>query len=262
MSGGRWARLRPLIVPTLFTLVVGGILVGLGLWQLRRLAWKDAIIARIEARAKAAPVAVPPPAQWPGLKPDDYEYRHVVVTGTFDNSKETPVFRAEEMGPGYLVMTPLALAGGGTILVNRGYVPEKLRDPAARAAGEPSGTVTVTGLMRQPEPRNAFTPADELDNNLFFTRDPVLIARRDGLSDAAPFTIDADATPNPGGWPRGGMTELVIPNNHFSYAITWFGLALGLFCVYAGLLWKHLGPAKDLDERSDRAGRLAPSRSD
>ena len=242
--------LRPLILPTVFTLIVGAVLIGLGLWQLHRLAWKDAIIARIEARAKAPATALPPPSQWSALRPDDYEYRRVTVTGTFDNAKETPVFRAEEAGPGYLIMTPLALAGGGTVLVNRGYVPEKLKDPSTRPAGEPSGTVTVTGLMRQPEPRNAFTPADELEKNLFFTRDPVLLAKRDGLADAAPFTIDADATPNPGGWPRGGMTELAIPNNHFSYAITWFGLAIGLLCVYAGMVWKHVRPATVSDEHA------------
>ncbi len=259
----RMSTFRQLILPTLFTLVVGGILVSLGVWQLRRLAWKDAIIARIEARAKAPESALPPSSQWSALRPDSYEYRRVTATGTFDNAKETPVFRAEEAGPGYLIMTPLTLASGGTVLVNRGYVPETLKDPSTRVAGEPTGTVTVTGLMREPEPRNAFTPADDLAKNLFFTRDPVLIAKRDGLTDAAPFTIDADATPNIGGWPRGGMTELAIPNNHFSYAITWFGLAIGLLCVYAGLLWKHLGAPAGSDKRAAAAASsLAATRAD
>ena len=233
-------RLRPLLLPALFTLLVGAILVALGIWQLHRLSWKEAIIARIEARTTAAAVSLPPRADWSTLAPTDYEYRRVTLKGTFDKGKEAAVFRGSEDGAGYLVMVPLALEGGGTVLVDRGWVPADLKDPAMRKAGEPTGPVTVTGLMRGPEPRNLFTPADEPDKGTFFTRDPVGIARHLDLIDAAPFTVDADATPNPGGWPRGGATQVAIPNNHFSYAMTWFGLALGLFGVFGSFAWKRL----------------------
>ena len=108
--------------------------------------------------------------------------------------------------------------------------------------------------MRQPEPRNIFTPADDPAKDQFFTRDPQLIAAHLGLADAAPFTVDADATPNPGGWPRGGATELAIPNNHFSYALTWFGLALGLFGVFLSYAWRRLSEDGVGDGR-----RAAPS---
>jgi surfeit locus 1 family protein len=234
-------RLRPLLVPAIFTLVVGTILIGLGVWQLHRLTWKEAIIARIESRTKAKPQPLPLRTTWSHLAPADYEYRRVSLDGIFHNDQETLVFRGSaDDGPGYLVLTPLALQGGGTVLVNRGFVPDDLKDKATRAAGQPSGQVHVTGLMRQPEPRNIFTPGDEPAKNQFFTRDPKLIAAYLGLSDAAPFTVDADATPNPGGWPRGGATELVIPNNHFSYALTWFGLALGLFGVFFSFAFRRL----------------------
>lgn len=239
------ARLRPLLVPAIFTLIAGAILVGLGVWQLHRLTWKEAIIARIDARTKAAPQPLPPRATWPQLAPADYEYRRVTLDGTFDNDTETLVFRGAEDGPGYLVMTPLALRGGGTVLVNRGFVPVDLKDRGRREVGEPKGEVHITGLMRQPEPRNLFTPTDQPDKAEFFTRDPQLIAAHLGLTDAAPFTVDSDATANPGGWPRGGATELAIPNNHFEYALTWFGLALGLFGVFFSYAWRRLdeGPA-------------------
>ena len=232
-------RLRPLIAPAIATVLMGAFLIGLGIWQLHRLAWKDGLIAEIEARTTAPPQPLPPAPQWPGLKPSDYEYRHVTAQGTFDNDKETLVFRPTEDGPGYLVMTPLALVGGGTVIVDRGWVPDRLKARTTRAAGDPTGAVTVTGLMRGPEPRNLFTPADDPKTGQFFTRDPVTIAARDGI-EAAPFTIDADATPNPGGWPRGGTTVLEIPNNHFAYAMTWFGLALGLFGVFGSFAWKRL----------------------
>lgn len=239
-------RLRPLLVPAICTLCMGAFLIGLGVWQLRRLAWKEAIIATIEARTKAPPRPVPPPSAWPLLQAADYEYRRVTLDGTFENDKETLVFRGTTDGAGYLVMTPLELReGGGAVLVNRGWVPTELKDPAARKAGELSGPLKVTGLMRQPEPRNPFTPADDPAKGQFFTRDPGVIAAHLGLDDAAPFMVDADATPIPGGFPRGGATELDIPNNHFSYAMTWFGLALGLFGVFFSFAWKRLAPGRD-----------------
>ena len=234
------ARLRPLVAPALLTLLASGMFVGLGIWQLRRLAWKETIISTIEARTKVAPVPLPRPSTWPTLNPTDYEYRRVILTGTFANDEETPVFRGGPEGAGYLVLTPLRLSDGGVVLVNRGWVPSERKNKSSHLAGDPDGAVTIVGLMRGPEPRNAFTPADDPETRTYFTRDPNEIARHLGLRDAAPFTVDADAAPNPGGWPRGGATVLDIPNNHFSYAMTWFGLALGLLGVFIGLAWKSL----------------------
>ena len=250
------ARLRPLLVPAIFTICMGAFLTGLGIWQLHRLGWKEGIIATIATRTRAPPRPVPPPSTWAGLKPVDYAYRHVTLEGRFENDKEALVFRGGEDGPGYLVMTPLALRDGGYVIVNRGWVPDELKDRVKRKASEPTGPVTVTGLMREPESRNLFTPADQPADNEFFTRDPVAIAASLRLAHAAPFTIDADATANPGGWPRGGTTAIDIPNNHFSYAMTWFGLALGLLGVFFSFAWKRLveppdeaspGPPTDTD---------------
>ena len=244
------SRLRPLVAPAIATLVAGALLVGLGVWQLHRLAWKEGIIGEMEARVHAPPQPLPPPANWAAMKPADYEYRRVILRGTFDNAKETLVFRPSEDGPGYLVMTPLALASGGTVIVERGWVPDRLKDQPARAAGDPSGAVEVTGLMRAPEARNLFTPADDPATGQFFTRDPGTIAAHDRIT-AAPFTIDADATPNPGGWPRGGATVLDIPNNHFSYAMTWFGIALTLFGVFGSFAWKRLKEGASDESRGE-----------
>ena len=52
------------------------------------------------------------------------------------------------------------------------------------------------------------------------------------LNRVAPFYIDADTTPNPGGWPKGGVTRLELPNDHLQYAITWFSLAIALIVIY------------------------------
>ena len=240
-----------LLWPTLGCLVAVLVLSGLGTWQLRRLAWKTSLLDTIEQRTTTPPVPLPPPAEWSRLDPADYAYRHVVLTGSFSHDKEAHVFRplAEPRGRhgglGDLVLTPFRLASGDTVIVNRGFVPEDRLDPATRAAGQVHGEVTITGLMREPESRNPFTPADQPQDRLWFTRDPASIAAALALGAVAPFTIDQDATDLPGGLPQGGETVLVIPNNHLSYALTWFGLAVAVVAVYGAALWRRWsGPVR------------------
>lgn len=232
---------RSLIVLTAFAAVALAILLALGFWQLERKAWKEGIVAQIEARAYGTPAALPSEAAWPGFDRDALDYQRVTLTGTFEHDAEALVhgFVGQGRGTvlqGFFVMTPLRLADGSRVLVNRGIVPTELAAPASRAQGQVPGVVTVTGLLRAPERRGYFTPPDEPERNRFFTRDPATIAASKGLTRVAPFYVDADATANPGGWPRGGGTELSIRNNHLEYALTWFGLALGLLGVYATFL--------------------------
>ena len=244
MSGSPW---RSLLWPLLATCAALAVLVSLGLWQLQRLAWKEAVLAQIAARVSAPPVAAP--ADWSAFDPQRDEYRHVTVSGTFEHDHEALVFRATGNGrpgfegPGYLVMTPLLLADGAHVLVNRGFVPLARRDPASRLAGQRPGFVTVTGLLRSSEPRNAFTPPDSPVTNGWFTRDVAAIAAHFELGRTAPFSIDADATPNPGGLPAGGATVLAIANDHLSYALTWFGLGLALIGVFAVYAWGKVSTA-------------------
>lgn len=213
------------------------LLIGLGVWQLKRLAWKEGLIAEANARAHAAPAPAPPPSQWAALKPADYEYRRVAVKGAYDYSRQEFLFGALENprgrygGVGYYVMTPLRLASGQAIVVNRGFVPEALKAAADKG---PRGEVEVVGLMRASERRNLFTPADDPDRREFFSRDVEALARAMALGPHAPFVIDAEAGPDP--LPEGGETRLVFVNNHLSYAFTWFGLAAvlaAMFAIYA-----------------------------
>ncbi len=213
------------------------ILVGLGVWQLRRLAWKEALIAAAESRARAAPAALPSPSAWPQLRPAEYEYRRVATRGIYDYSQQELIFSALDEprgrygGVGYFVMTPLRLADGATVIVDRGFVPDAMR---AEADKGPRGETGIVGLMRASEPRNLFTPADDPAHRLFFTRDVEALARAMSLGVHAPFIIDAEAGPDP--LPQGGETRLSFVNNHLAYAFTWFGLAaalIGVLGVYA-----------------------------
>ncbi len=214
------------------------VLIGLGTWQLNRLAWKEALLTRVEARVNAAPADVPPPAQWPALTREADEYRRVKVRGTFDHAREALVYtvRGDEAsgpvkGQGFLVVTPLIRRDGPPILVNRGFVPADRRDPATRAEGQVTGEVEVVGLLRFPEEASWFVPANDPARGSFYRMEPAEIAAARGVAGAAPFLIDADATPVPGGLPMGGGTRIAFPNRHLEYALTWYGLAASLVGV-------------------------------
>jgi surfeit locus 1 family protein len=229
-------RLRPLLAPGLATLVALVILVALGLWQLERKAWKESLIAQIDARAHGAPVEVVSEASWPAWRAENDEFRHVRLTGTFLHNKEVVVhglMSGQRGAPtrGYYVFTPLRLASGATVMVNRGFVPADLRDRARREPA-PAGEVTVVGLVRAPETRGWFMPENRPEREEWFIRDVAQMARTRGLERVGPFWIDLDPVPNGAGWPRPGQTRLVIPNNHLGYALTWFGIALALVGVF------------------------------
>ena len=224
---------------------------ALGVWQVERRAWKLDLIAKVEARVRAAPSALPDDGS------GDLAYRRVRVSGRLLNHRETFVQAVTTRGAGWWVMTPLVLSptpcratpgihrtanlpavgcadgwmpgrarhdGAEVILVNRGFVPQERRDPGKRLS--PAGTVTVTGLIRITEPGGAFLRSNDPAANRWHSRDVAAIARARHLPRAAPFFIDADATPNPGGYPIGGLTIIAFRNNHLMYAITWFGLAV------------------------------------
>ena len=235
---------RLLLAPGLATLVALAILVALGMWQLERKAWKESLLAQIQARAYGTPGAIAPESAWPSWSALDDEFRRVRLTGTFLNDAAIPLHGLAELrraaAPGLYIFTPLRLADDSIVMVNRGFVPTGLRDPALRAPGIPSGPVTITGLVRAPETRGSFVPENDAVRNEWFVRDLGDMARARKLSRVAPFYVDADATPNPGGWPLGGQTRLSLPNDHLQYALTWFGLALTLIGVFGTFAWRRI----------------------
>ena len=210
--------------------------VALGLWQLERRTWKHELIARVEARLAAAPVA--PPEDWANVTAARDEYRRVAVTGRFLHAREVTTQAVTELGPGYWVLTPLD-AGGFTVLVNRGFVPLDWRDPATRAEGQLDGEVTVRGLLRMSEPGGGFLRANDPAAGRWYSRDVAAIAAAEGIEGpVAPYFIDADAAPNPGGLPVGGLTVVSFRDSHLSYALTWFAMAAGLAGLAAYARWR------------------------
>jgi len=222
---------RPQFWPTVLALPTVLLCLGLGVWQVHRLAWKEGLIA-----ARAAAVAAPAiPAPSSGAAARGMEFRHVSASGVLLNDKELFVAAtAPDGSAGFHVLTPLREADGRIVFINRGFVPTALRDRDRRPMGEPGRPVQVRGLLRLPSKGrpNWFIPDNRPDLNYWFWVDLPAMARADHLDDVAPFYIDADATPNPGGWPKGGLTRLALPNHHLQYAITWFSLAVAMIVIY------------------------------
>ncbi|HEY0107430.1 MAG TPA: SURF1 family protein [Rhizomicrobium sp.] len=222
-------RFRPLPGITVATAIALALLVGLGVWQLQRLQWKLALIDQVNRNLAAAPVSLDRIlALGKGA-----EYRRVTLHGRFDNAKEAYIYGIGLQGaPVFHVVVPFVSDGGGTLLVDRGVVPRDLKDPATRPEGIVEGETAVTGVWRFGEAPGAFTPPPERARRIWFVRDVAAIAKADGIAPAAPALIEAGATPNPGGWPKGGQTVVAFRNEHLQYAITWFLMAAGLLGVY------------------------------
>ncbi len=219
---------------TVLMLVGLTVLIGLGVWQLKRLAWKEGLIAQIETRSTGEPIKLKD-ALAMARKGRDPNYYRVRVDGRFHHAKELYLYSTSNERVGWDVITPLETADGDMVLVDRGFVPDELRDPSSRALGEVENLVTVTGIVRKPETQGLFMPDNEPAANRWFWRDLQAMARSDfpsGTIQVAPFFLEAEKSGVPDGWPKGGQSRLELPNNHLQYAITWFLMAAALVVIY------------------------------
>lgn len=217
-------------------LLVFGVLLALGTWQVERRAWKLDLIARVDARIHAPAAPAPGPAEWPALTTAADEYRHVTAAGSFLQGQDTLVQAVTALGSGFWVLAPFRTEGGFIVLVNRGFVPADRRDPGSRDAG--LSQHRITGLLRVTEPGGGFLRSNDPAADRWYSRDVAAIAKAKRLGPVAPYFIDADATPNPGGYPVGGLTVVAFRNSHLSYALTWFALAI-LTLVGLVILWRR-----------------------
>jgi len=220
---------NPLPRLTIATALMFAFLMGLGVWQIHRLHWKLGLIAEAHANLAASPLSLDRAlALGAGA-----EYHRVRLSGRFDNAHEAYVFATgPEGGAVYHVLTPLVLADGRAVLIDRGIVPQNLRDPKMRPVGELSGIRQIEGVWRLPDSPGLFTPVPDLKTRVWYDRDVAAIAQADGIRLAAEAVVEAGPAPNPGGWPKGGQTVVYFYNEHLQYAITWFALAAGLLVIY------------------------------
>lgn len=232
--------------------------VALGVWQLQRMAWKHALIARVDARVHAEPVAPPARRDWARVSDARDGYRRVALTGRFIAMPEMRAQAVTELGAGHWSMAALQTDQGDIVWVNRGFVPLD-----ATGGALPEGLVKVTGLLRMSEPVGGFLRRNDPANGRWYSRDVVAMAASQGLSVAstAPYFVDAatvtasvqqrgrEAAPAP--WPRAGMTVVRFRDPHLTYALTWFGMAL----LTAFAAWRLVVSGRRLrQDRGDPGG--------
>ncbi len=233
-------RFRPTLWPTLITLPTLIALIALGVWQLERLEWKETLIFERQSRSQA-PANVLPDSF---ARPQDLEFQAVRVRGRLLHDSEFYLAaRAFNGRVGLHVVTPLALEDGRILLVDRGWIPDKRRDPATRPEGQIPGDLELTGLVRLPGWKGPtwLVPDNQPDENIWFWVDPAAMAEAAGIGPGigpgiggviGGIYLDAGPAENPGGLPKGGQTRIELPNDHLQYALTWFALALSLAVIY------------------------------
>src|SRR3569623_15044 len=162
--------------------------------------------------------AQPLPSQRSSLTQAAREFRRVEFTASFAPGEEALVYtpgsalRADIMGPGYFVFAPGKLAGGRTILVDRGFVPLDRKDKAGRDQGAPQGPLNIVGYLRWPESRGLFTPADDVKGGVWYLRDSAAMAAAKHWGEVAPFYVDQEEPVPSGGWPSPGKIVVKLPN--------------------------------------------------
>jgi len=234
-------RTRSVVTASIAAAIGLAILLSLGTWQWQRKAWKEDLVATLDARIHEAPQPLPPRAAWASLTEAGSEYARVKFIAT-PLPGEAFVYtagsslRPDVTSQGFWVFAPARLDDGATVLVNRGFVPTDRKAAASRGGAASSEAVEIVGYMRWPESRGLFAPADDVKANVFFARDPKAMAAAHGWTIDAPFYIDQELPVPPGGLPKPGRIEVKLPNNHWQYAITWYGLALALIGVYGAFV--------------------------
>ncbi|MBU3030078.1 SURF1 family protein [Paracoccus marinaquae] len=213
----------------LFPLILGvlgcAILINLGLWQLRRMDWKEGMLAEIQSRIDAP--AVPLPAEVdPSMK-----YMPVTVSGTTTGNEIDVLSGTKEQGGGYQVVSRFITDDGRAILLDRGFVPQQ-----DRHAERGPTRLLIQGNLHWPEERGEATPAPNLDENIWFARDVPAMAE---TLDTLPILVVASFVQ---GDAQGVEPIPVaiegIPNNHLSYAAQWFLIAVAWAGMTVGLIWR------------------------
>lgn len=213
---------------TIFALVLGiagcAVLTSLGVWQMQRLAWKEGIIAKAEAMIAEAPVALPAVSD-----PVADRYRAVQVAGRFTGEEAHVLTSTRERGPGFLVIAGYETRDGRRILIDRGYVAE-----TAKTSPRPGHEAEVTGNLNWPDDVTSSTPPYDASRAIWYGRDVAGIA---ALLGTEPLLIIARTDTGNGIVPQ-PVTTAGFRNDHFQYAVTWFGLATVWLGMTVYLLWR------------------------
>ena len=220
--------MRRYVFPLLLGLGGVAILLSLGTWQLRRLAWKEALLAGIEAQIHGAPEALPAPGT---ADPLALKYRPVAVQGSTTGEGLLVLTGQKGLGAGYEVISVFETSDNRRVLLDRGFVPE-----AARDTPRPPVALDVLGNLHWPNETDSYPPAPDLKTGLWFARDVPEMAR--ALNTEPLLVVASSVTGDAQGVEPVPVGIEGIPNDHLGYAITWFSLAAVWAGMTAFLLWR------------------------
>lgn len=221
---------RPRFWPTVTTVAMLVVLLGLGTWQVQRYSWKSDLIAKLQSRSESAAIELPNA----DVPHDEIEFQRVRVSGTFQHEHEFYLLGRSRRGTaGLHVLTPLRRSDGkGYALINRGWVPFERRLPATRTAGQIADEVSFEGIIRIARGPNMFTPENDPKANNWYFIDPAAMARTAQIDSLPGYYVLSGAQDTPGGFPIPRQWRIDIRNDHVEYAITWYLLTIVLVVIY------------------------------
>ncbi|SFL23285.1 SURF1 family protein [Shimia haliotis] len=203
-----------LILPLFFGILGTVVLVSLGTWQVQRLAWKEGVLADINARIVAEPVALP---SEPDAEAD--RYLPVTMTGAFTGEELHVLASTKSVGAVYRVVAQFETDTGRSVMVDRGWIKTEAKD-LDRAAGE----AAVVGNLHWPDERDSFTPQNDVEGNIWFARDMAQMAQVLGTEPL--LVVAREVSENNAGVTPLPVDTAGIPNDHLGYIVTWYGLAI------------------------------------
>ena len=222
---------RPLLWPSIFSVIIFAILFSFGTWQVKRLFWKEALIERYTTQSQSNPIKNPSK-----LDSSINEFKSVEFTGSFLHKNEIYITgKTYEGNAGFHVITPFELNNNKIILINRGWVSEGYRNPEKRKFSLVEGQILIKGIIRYPQKKGYFVPENDGKNGFWFTIKPNEIINFLNLTSNKVinnYYIDALRQGEKLTLPIGVTGKPKLRNQHLSYAVTWYGLALSLLFVY------------------------------
>ncbi len=204
--------LRKILFPLILGLAGCGVLISLGLWQVDRMAWKQDILASIDARLAAEPSSLTV-----DVTEDTHEYTRVTLTGSPTGDELHVLVSGTEAGTGYRVISKFETSLGA-ILVDQGLLSLDNKDAVPFVA-----PMDMTGTLIWPDDQNSNTPDPDLGANIWFARNVDTMAA--ALNTLPLMVVTTAATPSDTRLTPLPVNTATIKDDHFEYAITWFLLA-------------------------------------
>ena len=215
------------IATALAVLLLAGVCVELGRWQLHRLDERKARNGVTRANLAAPPTPIDQIVGPRGVVGDQHAWRTAVVTGRYDASKQVVMrYRNVNDVPGFEIVTPLIQADGKAVLVDRGFLARQGGELApGHVPATPTGEVTVTGRLQRSE-RGGHTTGGTPDDGTARLINGPDFAKVLGLNLYDGYlTIDKQEPANDPAFGTFPGPE-IDDGPHFFYALQWFFFAL------------------------------------